>query len=198
MDYETDDPGIGRSSIRSVEMPKTGSVSCLSKQTILSILDCVLSCITLVALIYVGLLILIQISDKQTNPLFNTIGLISLAALLSIPLGSYGTKSGNYCALLCFFVSTSYLLYALIMYIWFNTRSGDLFPAPGGEANNNNNNNTASTKVAHGYDRLHQLTCCSYTGLVFAALLATTLRIISQVNQIEPARVIVVDNNPLD
>lgn len=181
-------------------MPRSGSVGCLSKETISTAFDCILSCILFVAFIYIGLLILGPVSKIELDQLFYVIGYISIAVLFIVPIGLYGSSSGSYCSLICFFILASYLCYALTMYIWFNTRSSELFP---GFYSNNKSGTATTNKTAsggrtglRGFDVLHQLTCCSYTALVILSLLMVIFKIVSNVSQIEPARVIVVDNNP--
>lgn len=174
-------------------MQRNGSVGCLTKQTITNAFDCILSCILFSAFIYIGLLVFAVIIKADLDHMFHVIGYISIGALITIPLGFYGSASGNIYALLWFFVLTSYLFYAISIYLWFNTRSLALYPTL--QLAKDQASKWSSLK---GFEILHQLICCSYTGLLVLALILATFKIISNVSQIEPTRVIVVDNNPSD
>jgi len=177
---------IGQISITSEEMTRTGSVACLSKKTITGFFDSSLSCSLFIAAVYIGLLATGLAGFTVVDKLFYTIGYISLAVLITVPIGLYGSISGSYSALICFFLATSYLLYALTMYIWFNARTSTLFIP------------WQSNTTDKGFQSLHQLACISYTITIVLSLLLAVLKIVSNVSQLEPARVIVVDNNPLD
>lgn len=167
------------------EMTKSGSVACLSKQTVSTTFECTLSCIILVSFIYIVLLILGLSSVKSIDTLFYAVGYISIIIIISVPIGLYGSSSGSFCALFVYFILASYHLYALIMYFWFNIRSAAI--SIGSDQN--------QTK---GYEILHLITTGTNTALVALSILMASLKIISNTNQIEQARVIVVDNNPLD
>lgn len=162
------------------DMTRSGSIACLSKQTISNAFECILSCLVLISFIYILLLVIGLTSLTFINTLLCTIGYISLVVIISAPIGLYGSSRGNYYALFLFFIITSYHLYSLIMYFWFNIRSKGL------------------TNDSAGYEILHHITTALYTSLIGLSILFVWLKIISTVNQIEPARVIVVDNNPLD
>lgn len=169
------------------DMSRSGSIACLSKQTISNAFECILSCIVLLSFIYILLLIIGLSSVSVINTLFYTIGYISLVVIISAPIGLYGSSRSNYYALFLFFIITSYHLYSLIMYFWLNIRSSaiQIFPPD-------------AAASAKGHETLHHITTATLTSLIALSLLFASLKIISTVHQIEPARVIVVDNNPLD
>lgn len=165
---------------------KTGSFLCFSKQTITDLLSCILSCVIFVAVIYILLLLLNLISGSYADKLYYTVGYISLIIFITAPLGFYGSLRSSYKALFAYFVLTSYHLYALAIYIWLNARSNSFFKT-------SKSANNPSLEL-----NLHQITTVAYATVVMLALVMTCVKVISTANQIEPAKVIVVDNNPLD
>ena len=168
--------------IQETEMSKSGSVCCLSKQTISYAFESLISCTILLAFIYILLVILGITKAIQLDTLFYTIGYISFVIILSAPIGIYGSQSGSYCALFVYFVIASYHLYALLIYIYFNfIRSSE-----------------ATSLPKSGYGTLHKIAAGSYTALVAITILAASMKILSNIGLIEPSRVIVVDSNPLD
>lgn len=175
-------------------MPQnTGSVACLSKQTISNLLECTLSCIIFVASLYILTLFLHLIHVSEIDILFQTIGYISVFIIATTPIGLYGSVKGNYIALLSYFVIGFYYLYTLIIYIWFNIRTKSIISFKAFDLNAGQ-----STKASLSEVTLHQITTGAYTLLVIISIILVTLRIISVANQVEPAKVIVVDNNPVD
>lgn len=181
---------------QSFEMPKTGSFACLSKQTITNVLECMLSCIIFVAIVYIFLIFLDLVSVSKVDTVLKTIGYISLVVLISAPCGLYGSLKNSYTALFAYFVIGSYHLFSLVLYIWFNVRYHSIFSKQEHTNYNSSNNSTGSNEFTEL--TLHQITTAAYTMVVFLSLIMVTFKIISTANQIEPAKVIVVDNNPLD
>lgn len=164
-------------------MTRAGSVGCFTKQTITNSFECVLACIALLGLIYISVLVLGLAQVATVDTLFYAVGYISLLSLVGTPLGLYGSSTGSYCALFLFFTLASYHLYALVMYLWFNVRNSALF---------------LESSKTKGFEILHQVTTGSYTALLALGMLMVSMKIISNINQINPARVIVVDNNSND
>lgn len=155
------------------ESEMTGSVTCLSKETISGLYKCFLSCLVLVALIYIILILLAAITSIEIATLYKTLGFISLIVILSAPIGFYGCCRHSYCALFAYLLIGSYHLYALVIYIWFNL-------------------------TAKAFDNLilHQTTTGAYAVLIILTLLICGARIVSISDQGEKAKIIVVDNNP--
>lgn len=189
----------------SSEMAKSGSFTCLSKQTITTALECLLSCIITIGTIYVFLLILGLIQVTKVDNLLMTIGYISLIIAISAPIGLYGTEKSRYWALFLYYILASYHLYALIMYIWFNIKESVLASSTSSSSSSaslstyqNEDTKPITHKTLLEELSLHQVTTGAYTMLVFFSLIFVVFKIISTTNQIEPAKVIVVDNNPLD
>lgn len=170
------------------DMSRTGSIACLSKRTISNIYECILSCITYISLIYILLVLIGLIFHIQTDFIFQLIGFISIFSLITTPLGIYGSLKGSYCALLTFFLLASYHLYALVMYFWFNIKANTFLESAA----------QPSSVKSKGYEYLHYISSGSYTLLVGLSILLASCKVISLVNQIDPARVIVVDNNPVE
>lgn len=173
------------------EMAKSGSLACLSKKTITNLLECVLSCTIFVAVIYIILTFLSVISVFNSDSLFVPIGYISLVVLISAPIALYGSAKQNYIALFTFFILTSYQLYALTLYIWFNIRSQSLL---------GNDTNKPASESSTGSSLkelpLHQVTLGAYTTAVMLSLVMVCLKIISTTCQAEATRVAPVGNNP--
>lgn len=169
------------------EMSRTGSCGCLSKQNISNSYECILSCTTYPSLIYILLLVISLLVPFKLDLIFHIIGYISLFSLITTPLGLYGSSRGSYCALFTFFILASYHLYALVMYFWFDIKA-PMF------------RDRESTEVTctKDFEYLHYILSGSYTILIALSILFVTCKITSLVNQIDPARVIVVDNNPVD
>lgn len=161
------------------EMSRTGSLICLSKQTIATLLECLISCLIFVSIVYIALLVFDLTSISEISSLYHPIGYISLVVLLSAPLAIYGSSSGSYPALLGYFLLASYHLYAVCIYVWLKIRSSEF-------------------KLNKASDPLHQVVVASYTTVLILSLILVICKIISNVNLLEPARVIVVDNNPSD
>lgn len=170
-------------------MARTGSLACLSKQTITNSLECVISCMIFVGIIYLILLVLGLSQLTKIDTLIQTLGYISIVIIISAPIGLYGSAKSKYWALFFYYLLASYHLYALVMYIWFNIRTSELIPKETSDSTN--------ARLFSGLS-LHQVTTGAYTVLVCLSLILVILKIISTTNQIEPAKVIVVDNNPLD
>lgn len=170
------------------EMSKLGSVCCLSKRTITTALECVLSCVSFTSLIYIILLIYCLSFSIELDLVFLIIGYISIFSLITTPLGLYGCNKPSYCALFAFLFLASYHLYGLAMYFWFNLKA-PIFNEPPNQAA------LERSLKLRGYEYLHYITSGSYTALVGLSILLASCKIISLVDQIEPARVIVVDNS---
>lgn len=168
-----------------VEMAKTGSFACLGKQTITDLFECILSCVIFVSVIYIFILFLGLVSGWKTEPLYQVAGYISIAAALSAPIGLYGSAKGGYWCLLTFFVLSSYQIYALVVYIWLNIKSGSFL--------------VHIDNTSKKYElTLHQVTIAAFTIAVILSFIMTSIKTISNTKQIEHPRVIVVDNNPSD
>lgn len=171
------------------DMAKSGSFACLSKKTISTLLECIISCTIFVATIYIILGFLGLISVAPVDSLFLPVGYISLIILLSAPIVLYGSTKNSYYALFTFFVLASYHLYALVIYVWFSIRSSSLFSG-------NINSTTPSKENLFGELTLHQVTLAAYAMVVLLSLVVVCLKIVSSTSQIVPAKVILVDNNP--
>lgn len=171
---------------------KSGSFLCISKRSITTTLNCIISCLIFVALLYLLLIVVDIATLAKVGSLFQAIGYISLAVLLSVPIGLYGAAKNSYCALFVYLILTSYLLYALILYIWLNVKSCSFF------CNYSNSEEEKLRARLGGEFTLHQVTIGAYTGVLALSLMVTSLKIISTTLQFEPTKVIVVDNNPLD
>lgn len=169
------------------EMAKTGSFACLSKQTITNAFECTLACLIFVASIYLIQLLVGLSSLAKIDDLFYPVGYISLVVLISAPVGLCGSGRANYTALFAYFLIGSYHLYALLAYTWFSLRHSGLL-----------SDQQATASKLLGEQSLHQITTAAYTLTLILSLLLNSCKIISTTSQIEPARVIVVDNNPLD
>lgn len=171
------------------EMARSGSVTCFSRNSISALFKCSLSCLVLLALIYIVLLLIATISSIQTVTLYKTLGYISLIIVFNGPTGFYACCKQSYCALFAYLFVGSYHLYALVIYIWFNLNSKAFSEGPAStsiEGNSNRSNDLL----------LHQTTTGTYTVVVVLTLIMCSARIVSITNQVEPAKVIVVDNNP--
>lgn len=154
------------------EMAKSRSTL---KRCITNSLISIVACVVFVSIVY-SLLAFIHITSlAQIGILFRTLGYISLLTLLSAPIGIYGAVKSSYCALFIFLIIASYHLFALILYICLNLKSW------------------SEPKLI-----LHQVTSGAYIIVVVLALIMGTLKIVSTTKQLEPTKVIVVDNNPLD
>lgn len=161
------------------EMSRTGSLICLSKQTIATLLECLVSCLIFVSIVYIVLIVFGLASISDIRSIYYPIGYISLVVLVSAPLAIYGSSSGSYYALLGYFVLAAYHLYAIGIYIWLKIRSSEF-------------------RLSKATDPLHQIAVACYTIVLILSLVLVTCKIISNVSLLEPARVIVVDNNPTD
>lgn len=175
------------------EMARSGSVVCFSKNTISGLLKCFLSCLLLVALIYLLLIFLSLVTSIEIITLFKTLGFISLIIIFTGPLGFYGCCRQSYFALFTYLLVGSYHLYALVIYIWFNLnwKAFTFEQAAGGGQSGKYSATQQNNDLI-----LHQTTTGAYTVLIALTLLMCGARIVSITNQIEPAKVIVVDNNP--
>lgn len=158
---------------------RTGSILCLSKQTITNIFECFVSILIYISALYLLLLVLNLITQGTINQLYHPVGYISLIILISAPLAVYGSVSGSYLALFGYFILASYHLYALCTYGWLKIKSGEF-------------------KLTPGTDPLHQIITISYVVLLLLSSLLATCKIISNVSLVDPGKVIVVDNNPID
>lgn len=166
------------------EMSSTGSICCLSKRTITNIFGCTLACITYISIIYFSLAIYCLVASTHLDIVFLVVALLSLFSVITTPIGIFGCSRTSYCALFTFVIFASFHLYGLIMYFWFNLKA-PIFESTTKVAN--------STRIKN-YEDLHYLTSGSYTGLVGLSILLASCKILSLIEQIEPARVIVVDN----
>lgn len=185
------------------DMAKSGSFACLPKQAITNIFECILSCVIFAATIYLILSFLGFVKLAQVDSLLHLIGYISLIILFSAPIGLYGCAKGSYKALFVFFILSSYHLYALLVYIYLSFQ-----PQLSSSSANSTTSQTGVQKANSTSDSslikpiaelsLHHVTTFSYTVAVTLTLLMTSCKIISVTKEIEPKRVIVVDNNPLD
>lgn len=171
------------------EMAKSGSLACLSKKTISTLFESIISCKIFVAAIYIILSLLSIASIIRVDSLFIPVGYISLIILFSAPIALYGSTKNSYYALFLFFVLASYHLYALLIYVWLNIRSSSFLSG-------NNNSTSGSKDNRFGELPLHQVTLAAYTMAVILSLIVVCLKIVSSTSQIVPTRVILVDNNP--
>lgn len=174
------------------EMGRSGSFACLSKKTITNCLECLISCLILMSAIYIALLILGFIFAVKGGEVFHSVGYISLIVCFSAPIGLYGSRKSNYTALIIFLVLVSYHLYGLLVYIWFAIRDSSLFNA---FATSRSNNVVTNSK---GVLNLHEVSLTAYSLTVLLTIFMTVFKLISSTLRLEPAKVIVVDNNPLD
>lgn len=173
------------SSNNPTDMPGSGSCACFSKQTIQDLFECALACTTYPSFVYILLLIVSLVAPFKLLFLFQIIGYISLFSVVITPLGFYGSIRNNYCTLFTFFILASYHLYALAMYFWFDVEA-PMF------------HDKEWAKSTKDFQHLHYILSGSYTVLVALSVILVVCRISSLVGQIEPAKVIVVDNNPSD
>jgi hypothetical protein len=166
-------------------MSNSGSVCCLSKRTLTNLLECAISCVAYVSLIYIALLIYSLAAGTELDLSFHVIGFISVFSLVTTPVGIFGCSYTSYCALFTFLLLASYHLYGLTMYFWFSLKAPIFISSQTGS-------NTSHHKE---YEYLHYLASGSYTGLVALSILLTLCKIVSLVEELEPARVIVLDNS---
>lgn len=178
------------------EMTKSGSIACLSKKTINNSLDCIISCTIFAALVYIVLTFLGIISVANINSLFLPVGYISLIVLLSAPAALYGSAKNSYCALFTFFVLASYHLYGLVIYVWLNIRSKSFLPPSGNNSTSSSSSSSLPKDYLLGELTLHEITLAAYALVVLLSLIMVCFKIVSATSSIEPARVILVDNNP--
>lgn len=171
------------------EMGRSGSFAYLSKKSITNSLECLISCVILLAAIYIALLTFNLTSLLKGHNEYQLVGYISLIACLSAPIGLYGSKKSSYWALILFFVLASYHLYGLIMYLWLSIRSSDIFSI---------SKNKSLSEALKKNGELHHVTMVAYTLVVIFSLILSVFKIISITLRLEPAKVIVVDNNPSD
>lgn len=172
MDLELNDSGA---------MSKTGSFACMSQDTITNIFDSLVSCVIFAAIIYIILFTGDLASVTSSPRSFVFIGAVSLITVISAPIGLIGASKGNYWLLFSYFILSSYHVYGLVMYMALTLKDSD-GPVL-----------LRSTKL-----NLHQVTVGSYTLVVLLSFGFACCKIISATNKIEPAKVIVVDNNPFD
>lgn len=172
------------------EMAKSGSIACLSKKTITNSLECIISCTIFVSIIYIILTFFEAISVVTVDKLFIPVGYISLIVLLSSPIALYGSAKNSYCALFFFFGLASYHLYALVIYVWLNIRNQSLLSI------SHTNSSTHTRDSSLDELALHHVLLAAYSIVVLLSLIMVCLKIISITSQIEPAKVILVDNNP--
>lgn len=183
----------------SEEMTKTGSFAYLSKETINSLFNCTLSCTVFGASIYIIILIAKVATFVQISKLYLTIGYISLICLLTFPLGLYGSRTGNSCGLLIFFLLASYHLYGLIIYIWLNIVPISYTNAADRSYLKQYRQLNINYRVANIDETfLNNITVFLYTASVLLSLFSTVFKIISKTKEIGADKVIVVDNNPVD
>lgn len=169
------------------EMAKPGSILCLPKRCVTNALISVISCVIFVSLIYLLLTFLHLASLVTVDSLFHALGYISLLVLFSAPIGIYGAAKSSYCALFTYLILASYHLYGLILYICLNLKSWTQ------SYQQINVNGKEKDELI-----LHKVTSGAYATVLVLTLIMTSLKIVSTTNQIEPNKVIVVDNNPLD
>lgn len=179
------------------EMAKSGSFLCLSKKTITNTLISSISCVIFVSLLYLILIFLNSTTLVKVGNIFHVIGYISLIVLLSAPIGIYGASKGSYCSLLIHFIVASYHLYGLILYMSLNFKSWSQFHDNAQKRLTTQKDETLF-ELLGGDLTLHQITSSAYATVVALTLIMTCMKIISTTLQLEPARVIVVDNNPID
>lgn len=179
------------------EMAKSGSFLCLSKKTITNTLISSISCVIFVSLLYLLLIFLNLTTLVEVGSIFHVIGYLSALVLISAPIGIYGASKGSYCALFIHFIVASYHLYGLILYICLNIKSWSQAHDDAQKPPLSQNHGTLY-ELLGGDLTLHQITSSAYATVVFLTLIMTSMKLISTTLQLEPARVIVVDNNPLD
>jgi hypothetical protein len=170
--------------IVSSEMPRSNEVCFVAKKAITNILECILACITYISTIYILLLIYGLVGVSHLELTIKVIGYLSLFSLVTTPVGSFGCNRTSYCALFTFILIASYHLYGIVMYFWL------ILKLP----NFASNQQSEIPPLLLKYELLHYLISGSYAFLVTASIILAICKIVSLVQQIEPARVVVVDN----
>lgn len=160
-------------------MSKPASVACLSKKSINSLFQFTLSSTVILAFIYILVFIVQLITRASFDDVYLVIGYISLIAFISVPFGYYGSLTSGYCALFTFIIVASYHLYGLLFYIYQYIE--DL----------------AKDSVTISYT-LHRTSAITYTCVICLSIIMASLAILVKAKQIEPAKVIVFDNNSTD
>lgn len=172
----------------SLDMPlkPEGSILCLSRSLIAKILECIIACIVFVSLVYLVLLLLNSlVGQNKFDPIYTTVGYISLITIFSVPIGYYGSCNGSPKALLLYYLLAAYHAYALIIYLWINIRFEYFY-------------NDQDSNPKSGGLMLHLVSTGAYTSAVIASLLAASTRIISNTSSNDSPGVIVNDNTSLD
>lgn len=163
-----------------------GKVLCFRKRTIDKWLENFLACLGFSASLYIGLKYVNLFFFIELDSIYHNIGYMSFLALFSLPFAFKGTNQNSLRLLFLSLLVLWYHIYCIFSYIFLLMR------------NNVVNDNTAiirwdlsrfiSTPV-------HQVTLVVYCLSLLFCLLLTIVKIISIVNQIEPSKVAVTNNN---
>lgn len=173
-------------------MSNSGNFVCLSKQTIAVILECILSCILFVAVIY---FILFIINVSKANGWIEYIGIISIVALISTTFGFCGSQRDSYCGLFSYFILASYHLYFLAIYVGLTLK---LDSSSQETSSLLTESSRLDVQLKSKEVNLHQLTVAFHIFSVVLSLVMVCFKIISLTSQIDSGKVIVLDNNPVD